>query len=68
MSDAYKHNILAKPTFWGSGCDSVGRVVTSDTRGPWFESRNWQFYFLSTVDTVNNIEKTKIKRPEMTQF
>jgi len=26
----------------GSGCGSVGRAVTSDTRGPWFESSHWQ--------------------------
>ena len=26
----------------GSGCGSVGRVVTSDTRGPRIESSHWQ--------------------------
>ena len=26
----------------GSGCGSVGRAVTSDTRDPWFESSHWQ--------------------------
>ena len=38
----------------GSGCGTVGRVVTSDTRGPWFESSLKQIfiqgiYLLSTV-------------------
>ena len=31
-----------KNMFFGSGCDSVGRAVASDTRGPWFESSYWQ--------------------------
>ena len=26
----------------GGGCGSVGRAVTSDSRGPWFESNHWQ--------------------------
>ena len=26
----------------GSGCDSVGRAVASDTRGPWFKSSHRQ--------------------------
>ena len=28
----------------GSGCDSVGRAVASDTRDPRFESRYWQTF------------------------
>ena len=41
---------------WGSGCDSVGRAVASDTRRPRFESSHRQKFiyilnicFLSTV-------------------
>ena len=28
--------------YWGSGCDSNGRAVASDTRGPRFESNHQQ--------------------------
>ena len=31
-----------KILFMGSGCDSFGRVVASNTRSPWFESSQWQ--------------------------
>ena len=34
MSNSYKDILV--------GCGSVGRVVTYDTRGPWFESSHWQ--------------------------
>ena len=49
----------------GSGCDSVGRAVASDTREPQFGTIG-KFPFL----TINCIEKTKIKkeRPGMAQF
>ena len=30
---------------WGSCCSSVGRVVASDTRGPWFESSHRQKFY-----------------------
>ena len=33
----------------GSGCDAVGRAVTSDARDLRFESCHRQFYLLSTV-------------------
>ena len=42
---------------WGSGCGSVGRAVTSDTRG----SSHWQTY-IEQLFTVNCIEKTKMKK------
>ena len=29
----------------GSGCESVGRVVASDTRVPWFESSHQQIVY-----------------------
>ena len=41
----------------GSGCGSVGRAVTSNTRDPRFESRLRQ-----TLFTFNCIEKTTIKK------
>ena len=46
----------------GSGCDSVGRGVASDTRGPRFEFGHRQFlynqYFLLTLcGKVKNKEK-----------
>ena len=31
----------------GSGCDSVGRVVASNSRGPRFESSHWQKFILN---------------------
>ena len=43
-------------SLWGSGCGSVGRAVTSDTRDPRFESRHWQNFINCTI------EKTKIKK------
>ena len=48
----------------GSGCGSVGRVVTSDARGPLFDSSHWQLLyptFICVLSTVG-IEKTKIKK------
>ena len=49
----------------GSGCDSVGRAVASDTRGLRFKSSHRQILF-----TINCIEKKKIKNniPGMAQF
>ena len=49
----------------GSSGGSVGRVVASDTRDPWFESRHWvnliyQLYNLSVENT-----KIKKKRPRI---
>jgi len=44
-----------------SGCSSVGRAITSDTRGLQFESRHQQILY-QTLFTVNCIEKTKIKK------
>ena len=47
----------------GSGCGSVGRAVTSKSRGPRFESSHWQ-KFIEHLPTVKCIEKTKIKEKE----
>ena len=45
-----------------NGCGSVGRVVASDSRGPWFESNYRQkFYWTFTVSCV---EKTTIKHKD----
>ena len=53
----------------GSGCDSVGRVVAFDTRGPQFDSSHRQ-NFIEHLFIINCIEKTKInkKRPGMAHF
>ena len=48
----------------GSGCDSVGRVVASDTRGLRFESRHRQIFIEHLFTNVNYIVKTKIKEKE----
>ena len=48
-------------SFGGSGCGSVGRVVTSDTRDPRFESSHWRT-FSEQLFTVNSVEKSKIKK------
>ena len=46
-----------------SGSDSAGRVVTSETRGPRFESSYRRFFTQNTnLPIVNSIEKTKIKK------
>ena len=52
----------------GSGCGSVGRVIASDPRGPWFKSSHWQKLYWTY--TINCIEKTKIKkkRPGLAHF
>ena len=44
-----------------SGCVSVGRVVASDIRDPWFESRQ---PFNKHLFTVQCVEKAKIKKKE----
>ena len=51
---------LSRNSCLGTGCGSVGRVVASDNKGPWFEYSHWQtFYYLYTV---NCIEQTKVKK------
>ena len=67
-----KNWFLQTILFMGSGCGSVGRVVTSNTRGPRFESSHRQIYFIhwTFVYCQLCIEKTKItkKRPGMAHF
>ena len=46
----------------GNGCDSVGRAVASDSRGPLFESSHWQNLYW--MFTANSTEKTKSKKKE----
>ena len=48
-------------------CGSVGRAVTFDPRGPWFESSHWQKIIVN-IFTVNCFEKTKKRKkwPGMT--
>ena len=40
-----KKKSIAKLVLVGSGCSSVGRAVTSDTRDPRFESSHRQKFF-----------------------
>ena len=61
-----------KNQYWevrDSGCDSVGREVDSDTRGPQFECSYRQILYW-TLFSVNCIEQTRIKkkRPGMAHF
>ena len=50
---------------WGSGGGSVGRAVTSNARGPRFESSHRQSFLLDIyLFTIKYIEKTKIKKKE----
>ena len=44
---------------WGSGCDSVGRAVASEFRGPQFESGHRQIFCFQHI-YCNWIEKTKV--------
>ena len=61
-----------KGRWLGSGCGLVGRAVASDTRGPWFESSQWQnvCWTIVYLFTIKCIENTKInkKRPGMAHF
>ena len=41
-----------------SGCGSVGRAVTSDTRDPLFESRRWHIFI---YQLCNRKDKNKEK-------
>ena len=51
--------ITAKNSYAGSGCDSVGSAVVSDTRGPRFESSHWQknYLYIEHLFTVNCVLK-----------
>ena len=42
----------------GSGCSSVGRMVTFDNRGPWFESGHGQTFLYRT----NYVKQAKIQK------
>ena len=50
-------------TFLGSGCDSVGRAVASDSRGPRFESSHGQHFLLNIYCQLYWKDKNKEKRP-----
>ena len=56
----------------GSGCDSVGRAVASDTRGPWFESSHRQKFIytlnICLLSTVHWKNENKEKWPGMALF
>ena len=38
FKNSFVETYLKNSFFKGSGCGSAGRAVTSDSRGPWFES------------------------------
>ena len=64
------HKCLWRPMqIFESGSGSVGRAVSSNSRGPRFESSHWQILYWTFVYffTINCIENTKInkKRPGM---
>ena len=46
---------------YGSGCDSVGRSVVSESRGPWFESSQWQKIILNMYSQLYWKDKNKEK-------
>ena len=51
----------------GSGCDSVSRVVTSDTRRLQFKSSHWQNFIMAILTVICWKGKNK-KRPGMAHF
>ena len=60
----YKHQLRLYPK--GSGCGSVGRADTSDTRGLRFESSHRQKIYILNIcllSTVFRKDKKKKKRP-----
>ena len=64
--DCHKQILAYRRQRWwlGQWCGSIGRAVTSDTRGPWFESSHR--LTLYNLFTVQCIEKNK--RPRSAQF
>ena len=50
----------------GSGCDAVGRAVTSNIRGPGFEYSHWQL--LLNIYLLLTVKLLKKKRPGMAHF
>ena len=67
MTSHEKHACL-RMIILGSGCDSVGRAVASDTRGLQFESSHRQIlYYLYTVNCIGKV-KIKKERPGMAHF
>ena len=43
----------------GSGCDTIDNAVTSNTRGPEFESSPWGFTSNTQIFTVNCLKKRR---------
>ena len=52
----------------GSGCGSVVRAVTSNSRGPRFKSSHWQKFIEHLLSTVLKRRKYKKKRPGIAHF
>ena len=47
---------------WGSGCGSVGRAVTTDSRCPWFKSSHRPKFILNVYYQLYWKDKNKEKR------
>ena len=46
----------------GSGCGSVGRAVTSDSRGPQFESIHWYKFIMKKQNKEKETENGPFKK------
>ena len=55
-------------SYLGSGCGSVGRAVTSNSRGQRFESSHRQKFIMNIYCQLNKKTKIKKKRPGMAHF
>ena len=56
---------LANEAWEGQWRGSVGRTIASDTRDPWFESSQWDYYLLLTEFHLYLKTKMKKKMPGM---
>ena len=52
----------------GSGCDSVGRAVASDSRGPRFEFSHWQKVILNIYSQLYWKDKNNEKEAGNSPF
>ena len=48
----------------GSGCSSVGRVVTSNPRGLRFKSNHWPNFVMEFTNLLLTVEKAEINNEE----
>ena len=54
--------------YMGSGCDSVGRAVASDSRGPRFESSHRQKFIFIVFCKLYWKDENKEKGPGLAHF